>query len=370
MVVLTQLPLKSVLRSADYTGRIAKWGTILRTFDIKYMPRTSIKGQVLLDLVAEFVECPEEMEGGSEKLDEGSIGVASVQCPLPWDLYIDGAANQRGSGVGLVLVSPERITIEKSLRLNFSATNNEAEYEALLMGIMMVQKMGGKVVKVFSDSKLVVGQVRGDLEARDSRIQEYLCQIRSIQEKFEVFDLSHIPRSGNTHADSLATLATSSAQDLPRVVLVEDLYMHTSAYHGIPLIHQIKLGSSWMNSISLFLEKDVLLEEKSEADKIQRKAPQFWLSEDKKLYKRSFSSPYLLCVHPKASESLLEELYEGICGSHTGGRSLSHRALTQGYWWPNMQKEAQEYVKKCDQCQRFAPNIHQPRGVLNPLSSP
>ena len=143
MVVLTQLPLKSVLRSADYTGRIAKWGTILGAFDIKYMPRTSIKGQVLADLVVEFAECPEEMEWGSEKLDEGLIGVVSVQCPLPWELYVDGAANQQGSGVGLVLVSPERITIEKSLRLNFSNTNNEAEYEALLMGMMMVQKMGG-----------------------------------------------------------------------------------------------------------------------------------------------------------------------------------------------------------------------------------
>ena len=107
-------------------------------------------------------------------------------------------------------MSPEKITIEKSLRLNFSATNNEAEYEALLIGMMMVQRMGGKAVKVFSDSKLVVRQVRGDLEARDSRMQEYLCQIRSIQEKFEVFDLSHIPRGGNTHADLLATLATSS----------------------------------------------------------------------------------------------------------------------------------------------------------------
>ena len=114
--------------------------------------------------------------------------------------------------MGLVLVSPERITIEKSLRLNFSATNNEAEYEALLMGMMMmVQKMGEKAVRVFSNSKLVVGQVRGDLEVHNSRMQEYLCQIRIIQEKFEVFDLSHIPRSGNTHADSLATLATSSA---------------------------------------------------------------------------------------------------------------------------------------------------------------
>ena len=103
--------------------------------------------------------------------------------------------------------------------------------------------------------------------------------------------------------------------------------------------------------------------------KIRRKAPQFWLSEDQKLYKCSFSGPYLLCIHPEASKLLLEELQEGICGSHTGGRFLSHRAIIQGYWWPKMQNEAQEYMKKHDQCQRFAPNVHQPGGVLNPLSS-
>ena len=113
-----------------------------------------------------------------------------------------------------------------------------------------------------------------------------------------------------------------------------------------------------MDSISLFLEQDVLLEDKPEANKVRRKAPRFWLSKDRKLYKRSFFGPYLLCVHPEASESLLEKLHEGVCGSHTGGRSLFHRALTQGYWWPNMQKEVQKYVKKCNQCQRFAPNIH------------
>ena len=72
--------------------------------------------------------------------------------------------------MGLVLVSPEKITIEKSLRLSFSVTNNEAEYEALLMEMAMVQKMGGKAVKVFSDSKLVVGQVKGDLQAHDPRM--------------------------------------------------------------------------------------------------------------------------------------------------------------------------------------------------------
>ena len=68
----------------------------------------------------------------------------------------------------------------------------------------------------------------------------------------------------------------------------------------------------------------------------------------KVVQERSFSGPYLLCIHPEAVELLLEELHEGIYGSHTRGGSLSHRALTQGYWWPNMQKEAQEYMKKCD----------------------
>ena len=86
-----------------------------------------------------------------------------------------------------------------------------------------------------------------------------------------------------------------------------------------------------MDSIIRFLREDILPEEKIEVDKIRRNATNYWLSEDHKLYKRSFSGPYLLCVHPELTESLLEELHEGICGSHTEGRSLAHRAITQGY---------------------------------------
>ena len=83
-----------------------------------------------------------------------------------------------------------------------------------------------------------------------------------------------------------------------------------------------------MDPILMFLERDVLPEEKSEVEKVRRKAPRFWISKDKKLYKCSFSRPYLLCVHLDASKSLLEELHEGVCGSHTRGKSLSHRAIT------------------------------------------
>nr|XP_023882466.1 uncharacterized protein LOC111994820 [Quercus suber] len=328
VVVLTQYLLKAVLQSADYTGRIAKWGTILGAFDIKYMPRTSVKGQVLADLVADFAEGPKEIGTSPCGMDEKSVGLIFAQHTLPWKVYVDGVANQRGSGVGLVLTSPEQVIIEKSLRLGFSATNNEAEYETLLMGMAMVRKLGGKTVEIFSDSKLIVGQVRGELEAWDTRMQEYLSRVRRLQVNFESFEVTQVPRSKNAHADSLATLATSSAKNLPRVIMVEDLNTPTPMTGDSLQVNQIRSTLSWMDPIKLFLEKDILPEDKSEAEKIRRKAPQFWLSEDKKLYKRSYSGPYLLYVHPEASEALLEELHEGICGSHTGGRSLSHRAIT------------------------------------------
>ena len=178
MVILTQLPLKIILRSADYTGRIAKWGTILGAFNIKYMSRTSIKRQVLADLVAKFTEPEIKKLPSDGNMDEKLVGTIS-QYGLPtWEVYVGGASNQKDLGVGLVLMSPKKVIIEKSLRLDFSATNNEVEYEALLEGMAMVQRMGGKSIKLFSDSRLVVGQVRGEFEVKDERMQGYLNQVK------------------------------------------------------------------------------------------------------------------------------------------------------------------------------------------------
>ena len=103
IVVLTQLTLQSLLQRANYIGKIAKWGTILGDFDIKYMPRTSIKGQVLANLMAEFAEFPLEEEGEKQNMNEKSIGVVSLREPLSWRVFVDGIANQRGSEVGIVV---------------------------------------------------------------------------------------------------------------------------------------------------------------------------------------------------------------------------------------------------------------------------
>ena len=113
------------------------------------MPRTSIKGQVLADLVVEFTEPEIEELPSDGNMDEKLVGTISQYCLPMWEVYANGASNQKGLEVGLVLMSPEKVVIEKSLRLDFSATNNEAEYKALLGGMAMVQRMGGKSINSF-----------------------------------------------------------------------------------------------------------------------------------------------------------------------------------------------------------------------------
>ena len=89
-------------------------------------------------------------------MDGKSVGMVSLQEPLPWKVHVDGAENQRGSGMGLVIISLEKIIIEKFLKLGFSAINNEAKYKALLVGMTIVQRMGEKVVEMFLDLRLIV----------------------------------------------------------------------------------------------------------------------------------------------------------------------------------------------------------------------
>ena len=124
--MLTEHPLQSLLKRSDLTGRIAKWGTRLGAFDVRYKPRSAVKGQVLADFVAEF----------SPK--------GEMVCQLerrPWKVHVDGASSVKGAGAGIVIITPEGILLEHSFRLGFNASNNEAEYEALLVGLRAVSRL-------------------------------------------------------------------------------------------------------------------------------------------------------------------------------------------------------------------------------------
>lgn len=132
----------------------------LGTFDIRCKQRNSIKGQILADFVAKFTI---------------ALGAFVVVCQVlvrPWRVFVDGASNARGSGVGIVMMSPEGLRFEKSLRLGFQASNNEVEYEVLVASFRAVQNLGAKEVEVFSNSKLVVSQIEGSFEVKDSRMSQ------------------------------------------------------------------------------------------------------------------------------------------------------------------------------------------------------
>ena len=141
--VLTEYPLQSLLKRSDFMGRIAKWGTQLGSFDIRYMPRSSAKGQVLVDFVANFSP-RNEMEV-----------ICHVDCH-PWKVFVVGASSAMRAGARIVIITPEGIRLEHSFRLGFRASNNEAKYEALLVGLRVVLDMGAREVEIYSDSFLVV----------------------------------------------------------------------------------------------------------------------------------------------------------------------------------------------------------------------
>ncbi|XP_075655042.1 uncharacterized protein LOC142625237 [Castanea sativa] len=144
----------------DFTGRIAKWGTRLGFFDIRYKPRNFVKGQVLEDFIAEFSLRAKSM-----------TGVVEVR---PWRVFMDGASNVAGAGAGIVVITPEDLKLEHLFKLGFRASNNEVEYEALLAGLRVVMDLGAKEVEVYSDSLFMVSQVQGNFEAKDPWMIEYL----------------------------------------------------------------------------------------------------------------------------------------------------------------------------------------------------
>ena len=197
----------------------------------------------------------------------------------------------------------------------------------------------------------------------------YLKVARTLLSEFDSTHVAQIGREHNSHADILARLATALESDLQRTVCIEMLDQPSFQDQEVS-VFSISIQPSWMDPILSYLKDNKLPEDRKEAKMIKRKAPRFWVSREGLPYRRSFTGPYLLCVHPDKVKDFLFEIHEGIYGSHTGGRSLAHRAISQGYWWPYMQSDALKYVQECDKCQRFAPVVHQPARELNPLSSP
>ena len=171
---------------------MVQWTIELSQFDIKYRPQTAIKAQALADFIAEFTD--PEHEENHEKF---------------WTIHTDGSSTQNGGGASVVITSPEGDVLKYGVQLKFPATNNEAEYEAILIGLRIVRALRAKNVSLRSDLQLVVKQIRGDFEAKETRMQKYLNLTNQLVSNFNHAEFVQILRSQNVEADEVARTAST-----------------------------------------------------------------------------------------------------------------------------------------------------------------
>ncbi|XP_062088902.1 uncharacterized protein LOC133795468 [Humulus lupulus] len=362
IVVPTTFPMKSILHKPELSGRLAKWAVELGEHDITFQPRTTIKSQVLADFVADFSpSIQKEAEGEAMCLDKETYNDG-------WTMHVDGSSTTHDSGLGVSLRSPQGDVFEQSYKCGFKATNNESEYEVLIAVLGLAISMGIDSIIVYSDSQLVVNQMQGDYQVRDSKLIAYMTKAKEIQLSFKRCDIKQIPRDQNVQADALANLGSSiEATEEKKIMLV---YLEWPAvWKGHQEALDVQQTRSWMDPIIDYLREDKLPENKMEACKLRVKAARFSIIEGT-LYRRSYTGVLLRCLTPEEAKHVLQELHEGECGNHSGPRSLAHRALTVGYYWPTMRADTKDYVRTCDKCQRYAPVPHQPSEPLHPIISP
>ncbi|XP_075524547.1 uncharacterized protein LOC142556948 [Primulina tabacum] len=259
IVVLTKSPLGRIITHAEVSGRMVKWTVELGEYDIEYKPRAAIKAQALTDFLTEMIQPVEEEV---------------------WRVFVDGASNLSGCGVGVVLIAPSEEKIKLALRIDSRVTNNEAKYEAVLAGLQAAREVD--------------------------------------------WSIEQIPREENVEADAFAKLAASMTDIATREFLCFTRLM-LSIDEEIPPVQK----SSWMTPIVEYIVHEKLPEDRAQAAKIKKQAPRF-IFLNNVLYRRSYQGPLLKCLSEDEIEYVLREIHGGCCGEHLGGTALSRKTILAG----------------------------------------
>nr|GEY86470.1 reverse transcriptase domain-containing protein [Tanacetum cinerariifolium] len=262
----------------NVAGRLQKWSVMLGEHNITYRPRTSVKGQILADFLTEI---PNE--------NSPATPMAETE-QEPWTLFTDGSSCVDGFGVRLILTNLEGIEFTYALRFQFAASNNEAEYEALIAGLWIATQMGVQNVHVSVDSKLVANQVLGTYVSKEENMIKYLDKVK-------------------------------------RLVLVEILKEKSIKEKEVTIMVEEE-GPTWMTPIVEYLKEETLPNDRNEARKLRIKARQYELLEES-IYRRSFLTPWLRCVGPLQAKYVIREIHEGSCSMHAGPQSVIHRPVTR-----------------------------------------
>ncbi|XP_074346647.1 uncharacterized protein LOC141685446 [Apium graveolens] len=283
-----------------------------------------------------------------------------------WKLYVDGSSTAGRSGAGLILISPEGFTIQQAITFAFKATNNQAEYEALISGLKLAKSLGISKMTVYSDSHIVVKQTSGEYIATDPTLAQYQAMVRNILEATPDITILQINREENSKADELSKLVQNTS-DLAGSVYFKELRVPSTER-----VEVLCIGTpdNWMTPYIAYLRDGTLPEDQNKARYLKHKAPRFFL-EDGQLYRRTFSAPTLKCVDPDEANYCLREVHEGICGDHLTAKALAYKVIRQGYYWPTIHSDSIAYVRKCPKCQKFSNIPRQspslPASVLSPI---
>ncbi|GJW87972.1 reverse transcriptase domain-containing protein [Tanacetum coccineum] len=264
IVVITDQPIKQVISKPDASGRLQKWSVLLGEHNISYRPRTAVKGQILADFLIEKPETDAVLPQSEVKLQE------------PWILFTDGSSCVDGSGAGLILTNPEGMEFTYALRFEFTATNNEAEYEALIAGLRIAARMGVRNLEANVDSRLVANHVLGEYVAKEDNMIQYLDKTKSLIQGFDRFTIRQVPRGDNKKADALSKIASTSFAHLSKQVLVEILKNKSISEMEISTVIE-EHDPMWMTPIIEFISKDTLPHEQKDARRIRRTAQRFKL---------------------------------------------------------------------------------------------
>ncbi|KAL0320221.1 UNVERIFIED_CONTAM: hypothetical protein Sradi_5283600 [Sesamum radiatum] len=266
--VKTNTPLKQILGKPDTSGRLVKWTVELSKYDISYLPRTTIKAQALVDFVFEMTE----------------MTIKDASQDQKWLLHVDGSSTAQGSGASIVITTPQGEDLEFAIKFGFKASNNEAEYEALVIGMKMAHEAGAKHLLAYLDSQLVVKQVEGTYKAKEESMIQYLQQITDLKAKFHHFQIIQIPREENAKADSLSKLASSFENCLTKHITI-----HYLPEARTPLtIQPITTGEDWRTPIIKWIKEGLLPENRWKAAKLKTRATRSIIQEHI-LYKKSYT---------------------------------------------------------------------------------
>nr|XP_025703934.1 uncharacterized protein LOC112805819 [Arachis hypogaea] len=344
VVVRMDQAICQVLQKPDLARRMMTWAVKLSQYDLQYEPKHAIKAQAMADFLVEMTGDPTE--------------APSTQ----WKLHVDGASIQTFGRAGIILESPTGVVYEQSIKFEFPVSNNQAEYEALLGGLVLAKEVRTTKLEVCSDSQVVTSQINGAYQARDSLLQKYLEKVKELTKQFEEVSVQHVLRERNMRVDLLSKLA-STKPGVENRSLIQGLEREPTV-----TLHITRVGPSWMDPITDFLESENLPEDEKLAKTLRREAAKYAIIQGQ-LFKKGLSQPLLKCLHPDQTEYVLKEVSEGCCGHHIGGKALARKLIRAGYYWSSMMKDSKDFVRKCVKCQENANFYRAPAAELSLLTS-